>query len=86
MECDICGKKFRDSTDLNRHKKKKTPCLLTAIKITNYQCHHCNNYYSSVSNLNKHITVVHTFPEKLSKRNFNFFNLCFSDSLYIFDV
>ena len=35
---------------MNTSKNKMNP-----KKITNYRCNYCNNYYSTNSNLNKHI-------------------------------
>lgn len=50
----ICGKTFRDKVDLKRHENKKYSCLITVIKITDYQCKKCNKYFSNSSNVNKH--------------------------------
>ena len=49
----VCGQLFRDKTDLNRHQNRKISCLI--VKITNFKCESCNTYFSSVSNLNKHM-------------------------------
>ena len=53
--CTDCGKQFRDIRDLNRHKSRKTPCVILDKQNDNNRCIHCNKVYSSKSNLTKHI-------------------------------
>lgn len=50
-----CGKSFRDKTDYSRHQNRKTSCIIQIINKTDYQCSKCNKYFSSTSNLNKHV-------------------------------
>jgi hypothetical protein len=50
-----CGKSFRDKTDYTRHVNKKKSCIIKIVNKTNFYCVKCDNYYSSVSNLNKHL-------------------------------
>lgn len=53
--CPDCGKKFRDVRDLNRHKTRKTPCIIIGNqKVEDHRCIYCNKIYSNKSNLTKH--------------------------------
>lgn len=57
-KCYNCGKVFRKPAELERHKNRKTPCLIQDIKpeqIENpLRCIYCNRVFSNTSNLNKH--------------------------------
>lgn len=73
-KCDKCGKKFRDERDLNRHLKRKTPCIVIAAEIKPKDanvCIHCNRVYSTKYNLTKHVDTckmknggIDLLPEK----------------------
>jgi hypothetical protein len=56
--CYNCGKQFKDETHLDRHKKRKTPCLIREIKPEDrnnpLRCIYCNKVFSKVNNLNRH--------------------------------
>lgn len=56
--CYNCGKPFRDEFQLQRHKKKKTPCLIREIdekdRHNPLRCIYCNKIFSKTSNLIRH--------------------------------
>lgn len=56
--CYNCGKTFHTPTDLERHKKRKTPCLIREIsdadKNNPLRCIYCNKIFSNVSHLTRH--------------------------------
>lgn len=58
-KCDLCGKNFRVPNDLQRHKNRKSPCLIKEIPLEHlnnpYRCTFCNRIFSKTSNLNKHL-------------------------------
>lgn len=60
-KCYSCGKIFKLVTDLQRHKNRKTPCLIKTIPIDQInnpnRCLHCNRIFSNVGNLNKHLNL-----------------------------
>jgi hypothetical protein len=57
-KCYSCGKVFRDESDFNRHKNRKTPCLIREIDEKNLKhpnrCIYCNMILSKPSNLARH--------------------------------
>jgi hypothetical protein len=57
-KCYECGKYFRDSYDLKKHKNRKTPCLIRNIDEENksnpYRCIYCNKILKNKRNLIKH--------------------------------
>jgi hypothetical protein len=59
--CFDCGKTFADNKDLNRHKNRKTPCLIrntTREHINNpNRCIYCNRIFSNIGNLRKHLKI-----------------------------
>ena len=59
--CHDCGKKFGSVRDLQRHKDKKTPCIIrnaTAEHMKNpNRCIYCNKIFANMSNKNKHIKL-----------------------------
>ncbi len=59
-KCYSCGKVFPAPMDLQRHKNRKTPCLIRDVtdeqKMNPKRCIFCNNIYASTSNLKKHLT------------------------------
>jgi uncharacterized C2H2 Zn-finger protein len=61
LKCYSCGKVFKYQSHFNRHKNKKTPCLIREVKpdqIANpNRCIFCNKIFSKKSNLNKHLSV-----------------------------
>ena len=56
--CYNCGKTFHTPTDLLRHKKRKTPCLIREIseadKNNPLRCIYCNKIFSKPSHLTRH--------------------------------
>jgi hypothetical protein len=56
--CYSCGKTFLTPTDLARHKKRKTPCLIREISDADrnnpLRCIYCNKIFSKANNLNRH--------------------------------
>jgi uncharacterized C2H2 Zn-finger protein len=58
-KCYSCGKEFRKPTDLIRHKKRKTPCLIREVppdQIHNpNRCIFCNKIFSKKENLTAHL-------------------------------
>ncbi len=57
-KCDSCEKVFRTPIELQRHKNRKTPCLIKEIsedqKLNPNRCIFCNKIFSKKSNLIKH--------------------------------
>lgn len=58
--CYNCGKTFHTPTDLQRHKNRKTPCLIRDLKPEDIKnpnrCIYCNTIFSTPGNLKKHHT------------------------------
>jgi hypothetical protein len=58
LKCYNCGKEFRKPSDFERHKNRKTPCLIREISpehINNpNRCIFCNKIFSKKENLTKH--------------------------------
>lgn len=56
--CFSCGKEFKDAAHLERHKNRKTPCLIRDISEENkknpLRCIYCNKIFSRLPNLTKH--------------------------------
>ncbi len=59
-KCYSCGKEFTSVNDLQRHKNRKTPCLIREIPVGQQlnpkRCIFCNKIFSTVGNLAKHAT------------------------------
>lgn len=57
-KCYSCGKTFRDESDFNRHKNRKTPCLIRDIKPEDIKhpnrCIYCNKILSKQAHLERH--------------------------------
>jgi uncharacterized C2H2 Zn-finger protein len=58
FKCCDCGKTFRDSYNLRKHKNKKTPCVIKEIneedKLNPNRCVYCNKILKTRKNVNKH--------------------------------
>ncbi len=58
FRCYNCGKQFKDTYYLERHKKRKTPCLIREIdekdRHNPLRCIYCNKVFSKLNNLNQH--------------------------------
>ncbi|SIP86148.1 Zinc finger C2H2-type [Pacmanvirus A23] len=61
FKCYNCGKSFADNKDLNRHKNRKTPCLIREVEpeqINNpNRCIFCNKIFTNIGNRNKHLKI-----------------------------
>lgn len=59
-KCYNCSKNFRTPAELQRHQKRKTPCLIREIteadKNNPNRCIYCNKVMSKKENLNRHLT------------------------------
>ncbi|QYB17623.1 hypothetical protein PV-S19_0259 [Pacmanvirus S19] len=59
FKCFSCGKVFKDNAHLDRHKKRKTPCLIREVapeQVNNpNRCIFCNKIFTNVGNRNKHL-------------------------------
>ena len=59
-KCYNCGKNFRTPAELQRHQKRKTPCLIREIseadKNNPNRCIYCNKVMSKKENLTRHLT------------------------------
>ena len=57
-KCFNCGKVFKTLSNLQDHKKRKTPCIIREITPENVnnpnRCIYCNKIFSTKENLNKH--------------------------------
>lgn len=57
-KCYNCGKTFRNEAEYNRHKNRKTPCLIRDIKqedlMNPNRCIYCNKIYSKKEHLTRH--------------------------------
>jgi len=69
----VCNKAFRDIVDLNRHKNRKTPCVILLIdkKIV---CD-CGKNFVNVGNLNRHKKICKNDPLKFNEIEFENINL-----------
>ena len=60
-KCYSCGKIFPKSGHLERHKNRKTPCLIQIIQpeqVNNpNRCIFCNKIFTNISNRNKHLKL-----------------------------
>lgn len=60
-KCYNCGKTFHTPTDLERHRKRKTPCLIRDLKEEDrknpLRCIYCNKIFSTDGNLVKHLKI-----------------------------
>jgi Zinc finger, C2H2 type len=58
LRCYNCGKQFNKPSDLQRHKNRKTPCLIREIDPADLKnpnrCIYCNRIFSTIGNLKKH--------------------------------
>ena len=61
LECNICGKMFVQTRDLNRHQKT------VYYKDKKYQCIHCEYSTERLYNLNRHVDKKHPHPNEDSK-------------------
>ena len=55
--CDLCGKSFTSSASLRSHEEGRTH------KGFKYQCVQCDKVFSIVSQLNKHVMLLHNKSE-----------------------
>lgn len=57
-KCYSCGKVFSKPAELQRHKNRKTPCLIREVPagdvLNPLRCIYCNKIFSNKSNLTKH--------------------------------
>jgi hypothetical protein len=55
--CFSCGKTFKKPSDFNRHKNRKTPCVIEKIPDNDtvaHRCHFCNKPYKYQRSLKNH--------------------------------
>jgi len=61
FKCYSCGKTFADNAHLDRHKNRKTPCLIREVKpeqINNpNRCIFCNKIFVQHQSLNRHLKI-----------------------------
>lgn len=63
VECDKCGKHFRDACVLRKHKQRKTPCapildeedLSDEVKEKPHKCRFCGRQFTTSANLARHL-------------------------------
>jgi uncharacterized C2H2 Zn-finger protein len=60
-KCYNCGKMFKLTKDLIRHKNRKTPCLIREIaddqKLNPNRCIYCNKIFNKAANLTRHLSI-----------------------------
>lgn len=58
-KCYNCGKIFRTPSDLNKHKARKTPCLIREVDPKNIdnpnRCIYCNKVFAQPQTLTRHL-------------------------------
>lgn len=58
-KCYSCGKEFKKASDYERHKNRKTPCLIRDVPPEHLnnpnRCIFCNKVFSKKENLTKHL-------------------------------
>lgn len=61
FKCHNCGKSFADDTHLQRHKNRKTPCLIRDIspELVNHpnRCIFCNKIFVQHQSLTRHLKI-----------------------------
>ncbi|QYB17371.1 hypothetical protein PV-S19_0007 [Pacmanvirus S19] len=71
--CNLCGKKFNLLTDLQRHKNRKTPCVIIDVLPENInnpnKCNLCNKIFSTSGNLRKHSKICKVVIEPIIIEN-----------------
>jgi hypothetical protein len=58
-KCNDCGHVFKNQWDFDRHKNRKTPCLIREVaeidRANPNRCIYCNKVYANINNLKKHL-------------------------------
>ena len=69
IKCDKCGKIFSKQSHLKNHINRKIPCVSIENIRDGITCEFCNNNFSSIYSLNRHLSrcAIRKTPELLLK-------------------
>ena len=73
--CEKCGKAFGYQKNLEEHQFASSNCQLTTIDAskfkmpTSYSCHLCGKTYTTIGNLNRHISKCSVYTKPYKQKN-----------------